>query len=339
MIIKKNVLLSELTTMRLGGAASFVAEIESKSDIEAAYIFAEKNQLDTYILGGGSNTIAPNEGFDGLVLINKITGIDLVRKPESNTVTLKIGSGEILDNVVNYSTKQYLTGIESLSSVPGTIGGASIQNSGAYGQEIADSITSIEVYDKTDKKFKVISKKDINYGYRKSIFNSEYKGRYFVTTIYLSLRVGEIENKLYPSLQRFLDENNFSDRSPQTIRMAVMSIRANKLPDPKVLPSAGSFFKNVTVTPDEAEKLRKKFPNIKTYVCGENFEIPSGWLIEQAGLKGKTFHGMQVSDKAALILINKSAKSYDDLAAARSEIISKVEQMFGITLEQEPEEI
>jgi UDP-N-acetylmuramate dehydrogenase len=325
--------------MKLGGVAAYVAEIKSELDVETALVFAKKNQLTTYILGGGSNTIARDAGFGGLVLLNKITGIDVVKKTTSGAVTLKIGSGELFDNVVSFTTKRGLTGIEALSSLPGTIGGAAIQNSGAYGQELAQVIYSVEVYDTKEKTFKALSKTDIDYSYRHSIFNSSAKGRYFVTAVCITLKPGEIKGKLYTPLQNFLDANGFTDRSPQTIRSAVMSIRASKLPDPKVIPSAGSFFKNVSITADQARDYRGKFPNMPIHKVGKNWEISSGWLIEQTGLKGQVVHGMLVSPKAALILINQSAQSYADLDAARSEITAKVKQLFDIQLQQEPEEI
>jgi UDP-N-acetylmuramate dehydrogenase len=339
MNIRRNVSFAELTTMKLGGSASFVAEITSELDVETAYIFAAKNQLKTYILGGGSNTIARDAGFGGLVLLNKITGINVVKKTTSGALTLKIGSGEVLDNVVNFTTKRGLTGLEALSSIPGTIGGGAIQNSGAYGQELAPTIHSVEVFDTTKKTFLALSKADIDYGYRHSIFNSNQKGRYFITAVCLTLKPGEVKGKLYTPLQNFLDANGFSDRSPQTIRNAVMSIRATKLPDPKIIPSAGSFFKNTTISADQAQEYRQKFPNMPLYKVGQNWEISSGWLIEQTGLKGQVLHGMLVSNQAALILINQSARNYADLDAARQTIIDKVHKLFNIKLEQEPEEI
>jgi UDP-N-acetylmuramate dehydrogenase len=295
--------------------------------------------LETYILGGGSNTIAPDAAFRGLVLLNQLTGINVVKKTTAGNFTLKIGSGELLDNVVDFTTKRGLTGLEALSAIPGTIGGAAIQNSGAYGQELSSAIHSVEVFDTVKKTFSALSKADIDYGYRHSIFNSTKKHRYFITAVCLSLKTGEIKGKLYTPLQNFLATNGLTDRHPQTIRNAVLSIRASKLPDPKITPSAGSFFKNVSVSAEAAADYRRRFPNMPLHKVGANWEISSGWLIEQTGLKGQVLHGMLVSDKAALILINKSAESYADLAAARAEIIDRVHQLFDIKLEQEPEEI
>jgi UDP-N-acetylmuramate dehydrogenase len=339
MNIQSNISLGKLTTMRLGGQATYVTEVKSELDVETAYAFARKNQLKTYILGGGSNTIARDNGFDGLVLINKLSGINVVKKTTSGVLTLKIGSGEILDNVVNFTTKRGLSGIEAMSGIPGTIGGAAIQNSGAYGQELAHVIHSVEVYDTTDDSFLALSKSDIGYNYRRSIFNTTAKNRYFITAICLKLKPGEIKSKLYAPLQDYLDSNQLTQRDPQTIRNAVLSIRASKLPDPKTTPSAGSFFKNVSLSNTEAEQFRQQFPNAPLHQIGDTWKIPAGWLIEQTGLKGQVIHGMLVSPKAALILINQSAQSYADLDQARQIIVGKVEQLFGITLEQEPEEL
>jgi UDP-N-acetylmuramate dehydrogenase len=338
MKVRENVSLSELTTMRLGGPARFVADINSEDDVEMAYTFAEKNRLKVYILGGGSNTIGRDTGYDGLVLINRLNGINVVEKT-TTSVVLKIGSGEILDDICEYTAKRGYTGLEAMSSIPGTIGGAAIQNSGAYGQEIAKVLESVEVFDINKKHFAALSKSEINYAYRQSIFNSTAKGRYFITAVRLKLKKGQISGPLYQSLQNYLDQNHLTDRSPRTIREAVAAIRAEKLPDPKFTPSTGSFFKNVTFSAAEAKKFRQKFPDAPIFKVGPALEVSGGWLIEQAGLKGQVLNGMKVSDQAALILINQSAANYADLDKARTAIVTAVQQKFGITLQQEPEEI
>jgi UDP-N-acetylmuramate dehydrogenase len=219
------------------------------------------------------------------------------------------------------------------------VGGAVIQNSGAYGQNIADVLESVEVFDSKTRQFAALSRAEIGYSYRHSLFNSAAKGRYFITAVRLKLKLGQISGKLYQSLQDYLDQHHISDRSPQTIHAAVAEIRAQKLPDPKFIPSAGSFFKNLTLSAAQAKAFRQKFPDAPIFKAGADFEISSGWLIEQTGLKGQVVSGMQISPKAALILINQSAQFYSDLAAARAEITSRVQQQFGLTLEQEPEEI
>jgi UDP-N-acetylmuramate dehydrogenase len=229
--------------------------------------------------------------------------------------------GEYWDNVVEYACNKGLTGIEALSKIPGLAGAAPVQNIGAYGQEIADTLVEIDVYDTTEKSFKTLKKAELEFSYRKSILNSTAKGRYFVISITLLLKSGKMQQPFYKSLEKFLDDNGITDFSPKNIRAAVSAIRADKLPDPMEIASAGSFFKNVYVSDEDADKYESK--GYPVYRGKDGNKINSGWLIEQAGLKGQIFHGFKVSEKAALVLINESATSYEDLVKARSEITRK----------------
>jgi UDP-N-acetylmuramate dehydrogenase len=250
---------------------------------------------------------------------------------------LKIMGGEYWDDVVAFACERGLTGIEALSKIPGLAGAAPVQNIGAYGQEIADTLTEIEVYDTADQTYKTLTKSDLNFSYRKSILNSTSKNRYFVISITLTLHKGEMSRPFYNSIEQYIATNNITDFSPQSIRDIVSTIRANKLPDPLEQASAGSFFKNIYLDDASADAAENK--GYQVYRGKDGNKINSGWLIEQAGLKGKLLHGIRVSDKAALILINESAKSYADLAKARSEITAKVYDKFGFWLEQEPVEL
>ena len=335
MKVNENILISSLTTMRLGGAARYVLEVETPDDVADAYGFAEQYNLPTFALGYGANTIGHDEGFKGVIIINRMTGIS--EEPADDGVRLKVMGGEYWDNVVEYACNKGLTGIEGLSKIPGLAGAAPVQNIGAYGQEIADTLEEIEVYDTAEKTFKTLKKADLEFSYRKSILNSSAKNRYFVISITLILHSGEMARPFYKSLEKYLTENNITDYSPKSIRAAVSAIRADKLPDPLKIASAGSFFKNVYVSDSEAENCEAK--GLPVYHGKDGNKINSGWLIEQAGLAGQEFHGFRVSDKAALVLINESATSYEDLAKARAEITAKVYDKFGFWLEQEPVEI
>ena len=338
MTIKESLPISELTTMKLGGKARYVINITSKDELSTAYNFAKEQNLPTYIVAGGSNIIAKDEDYNGVILLNNIKGIRTTKESNS-TIKFEVGSGEVLDDVCANVSKKGFTGMEAMSAIPGTIGGAVIQNSGAYGQDISKILVSVEAYDISARKNITIPKHKIEYGYRNSIFNSSKKGRYFITAVCVKLKKGEIKGELYRSLQGYLDDNNIAERTPNIIRQAVSNIRANKLPDPKLAPSAGSFFYNVTVTAQEKKIFLKKYPDAPVYKIGAQWEIASAWLIEQVGLKGRTLHGFKISETAPLVLIKKSADSYADLAAAREEIKSAVNEKFGITLQQEPEEI
>jgi len=338
MELSEHVAISDLTTMRLGGPACYVVDVSAPEDITQAYRFARERNLPTYVIGGGSNIVGCDEGFDGVVLLNKLSGLQIVNKT-GDTVVIEAASGELLDDLAAFTAHQGYTGLEATSAIPGTVGGAVMQNAGAYGQELSDVLVAAKAYDTQSGEFVEFKRDQLELSYRRSIFNSSAQGRYFITTAVIELRKGEIEGELYGSLQSYSDKQGITSRQPMTIRAAVSAIRADKLPDPAVLPSSGSFFKNISIREDEIESLRERFPGISIYLIGSCWEIASGWLVEQAGLKGALLHGMRVSDKAALILINESATSYADLAAARSEITQAVQEKFGFTLQQEPEEL
>lgn len=335
MNIRENVPISTLTTMRLGGAARYVIDIDKIEDLSQAYAFAKEKNLPVYVLGSGSNIIGRDGGFNGVILVCKLTGMGILREEKDEAVQLYSYSGELLDDFVTYGTEMGYSGMEALSAIPGTVGAAPVQNVGAYGQDISQSLVEVEVFDTETGEIKTLPKDQLELSYRHSIFNhGELVGRYFITKVVVELHKGHLTPPFYNSLQAYIDEHSIIDFSPDSIRQCVRAVRESKLPDPELIASSGSFFKNVYLSPEEAAGAEAA--GIPVWDGGK---VPSGWLIEHAGLKGQEFHGMRVSDKAALVLINESAKSYADLAAARAEIIKIVKDKFGFTLEQEPMEL
>lgn len=336
MKILENVPIASLTTMRLGGPARFVIEIEKPEDAPEAYNFVHEKNLPVFVLGGGANTLGHDEGFAGVLIMNKILGIKIDMQDDGSALVHAMG-GEVWDNLVAATCERGLTGIEALSKIPGTVGAAPVQNIGAYGQDVSQVLESIEVFDTADSTFKTLVAADLGFAYRKSILNSSESGRYFVLAATFKLHVGEMARPFYKSLEKYIADHNETDFAPAAIRRMVSAIRADKLPDPEFIPSAGSFFKNVYVDDARAnELLAQGFP---VYRGHDGNKINSGWLIEQAGLSGRVLHGFRVNEKAALVLINESATSYADLAAARQEIVDIVFEKFGFKLEQEPVEI
>jgi len=330
MKMRENVKIAELTTMRLGGAARYVIDIETLDDLRDAYAFATERGLATYVLGEGSNVIGRDEGFDGVILVNQLRGIE-----DLGEGRFRGYGGEVFDDFVAFAVGRGYSGMEAMSGVPGTLGAAPVQNVGAYGQEMSEVLESVEAYGTHDGNVVIFTTPEMGLGYRRSIFNyGPDAGRYFIVAVTVKLRRGEMRPPFYTSLQEYVDERGVEDFSPAAVRRMVMEIRAAKLPDPKIEASAGSFFKNIYLSPEEAERVKTK--GIPVWEGGK---VPAGWLIEQAGLKGKEFYGFKVSDKAALILINESATSYADLARARGAIVDAVREKFGFTLEQEPVEI
>lgn len=339
MDIHTNIPLKNYTTMRLGGNARFMTDVRTPEEIVDICHNAAAQNLPVFILGGGSNIIVRDEGFNGIVVRNRIPGFEIVAD-EPGQVLVKIGAGENWDDVVKRTVDMNLSGIEAMSAIPGTAGAAPVQNVGAYGQEIADTLVSLEAYDIPADKFVTLQAADCGFSYRHSIFRGNAAGRYVITSITLRLYKTAPTPPFYAAVQNYLDEHAITLYTPQVIRDAVIAIRKDKLPDPTHTPNTGSFFKNAIVEDWQLADLKKEYPDIPTYDMSDGrFKVPTGWLIEQTGLKGKTLHGMRVHDKNALVLINESATSYADLAAAREEIKGAVRDKFRITIEQEPLEI
>lgn len=339
MDIHTNIPLKNYTTMRLGGNARFMTEVRSLDEVAAICANAAAQQLPLFVLGGGSNIIVRDEGFDGIVVRNRIPGFDVIADTATE-VTIKIGAGENWDEVVRRTVEMNLTGIEAMSAIPGTAGAAPVQNVGAYGQEIADTFVSLEAYDTQTAQQVTLSAADCQFSYRHSIFRGHASGRYVITSITLKLYKSAPQPPFYAALQNYFDANSITLYTPQIVRDAVTAIRKDKLPDPTVTPNTGSFFKNAIIENWQMDELRTQHPDIPSYDMPDGkHKIPTGWLIEQTGLKGQTLHGMRVHDKNALVLINESAASYQDLADARDEIIGKVRDTFHVIIEQEPLEL
>ncbi len=338
MIIRENVPIAELTTIRLGGVARYVVEIERASEAEEAFNFARERNLPVWMMGEGANTIGRDEGFDGVVVLNRIKGIK-IQSEDASELIVTAASGESWDDLVKFVVDREYSGIEAMSMIPGTVGAAPVQNIGAYGQDIAQVIVSAEVFDTKQVSIYSMDKSEMRMSYRRTRFNSgEDAGRFWILGVTIRLTKSILKPPFYTSLQRYIDEHDIVDFSPKNIREIVCQIRSTKLPDPKKVASAGSFFKNVYL--DQTGVANAEARGIPVWKAADGTgKINSGWLIENCGLKGELIHGMRVSDKAALVLINEGAKGYADLAAARQEIIEKVRAKFGVVLEQEPVEL
>ena len=339
MDVMTNISLKQYTTMKLGGETRYMATADSASDVVSLYRNARKENLPIFVLGGGSNVITHDEVFEGIVLLNKIKGFEIIAETDETT-DVKIGAGEVWDEVVEKAIGLGLQGIEAMSGIPGTAGAAPVQNVGAYGQEIADTLISLEAYDSKTDTIVTISADECDFSYRNSIFRDKEKGRYCILNITLRLNKAEPKPPYYASLQKYIDENDIREVNLSVIRVAVLNIRSEKLPDPAELPSAGSFFKNALVEKWKLEELQKEYSDIPNYAMSDGrYKIPTGWLIDKAGLRGYRSHGMRVYEKNALVLVNDSATGYDDLAAIREEIVQIVFDKFGIKIEQEPLEL
>ncbi|HJM04641.1 MAG TPA: UDP-N-acetylmuramate dehydrogenase [Candidatus Saccharimonadaceae bacterium] len=339
MDIHTNIPLKNFTTMKLGGPARFMVDVRTTDELVTVYRNARSKNLPIFILGGGSNVIAKDEGFPGLVIRIRIPGFETINDDVSTT-TIKVGAGESWDQTVKRTVDMRLSGMEALTMIPGTVGGAPVQNIGAYGQEVSETITSLEAYDSKTDTMVTLTNEQCKFSYRNSIFRSTETGRYIITSVTFKLYKSAPQPPFYDALQAYFDQHGIAMFTQQIIRDAVIAIRSEKLPDPSTTPNTGSFFKNAIIENWQLAELTTKYPDIKTYEMGDGrIKIPTGWLIEKVGLKGQVLHGMRVHDKNALVLINESASGYADLAAARDEIIGKVRDTFRIQIEQEPLEI
>lgn len=339
MFILKNVPLSTYSTMKLGGNTAFFSEINNRRDISEAVDWATERGLPIIMIGSGSNIIWKDEGFNGLVLFNKIPGYEVFEEDTEN-VYVTIGAGENWDSVVSRTVEQGLSGIEQLSLIPGTAGATPVQNVGAYGREISEVLTTIEAYDLTSKQFVTIPASDCDFGYRSSKFKTTDKRRYLISAVTLHLTRTLPQGPFYSSLDAFFAEQQIAIITPQAIRDAVIAIRSSKLPDPAQVANNGSFFCNPIIDQSELMRMLNDYPDL-TYWQLDNgkAKISAAWLLERAGFKD--YHdqatGMRTWPAQPLVLVNESAHSTADLLKFRTLIISTVERMFGIVLEQEPE--
>jgi len=331
--------LSDHSAMRLGGHARFLCEVHSLEEIEEAIKYARQEGLKFTMIGEGSNIVWRDEGYDGLIIVNKIPGKQVLSEDETSA-TVHLSAGEIWDEAVAWTVDKNLSGLEFLSRIPGTVGAAPVQNIGAYGAEISSVIKSVEVYDSQRDCFESLMPEACNFSYRSSRFKTTDRGRFLIIGVMLRLNKTNPAPPFYESLQTYLDEHHVTQFTPKVIRNAVIAIRQTKLPDPKDVANNGSFFTNPLVSIEKFEQLKTFYPDIKGWPTDDGrMKLSAGWLVEKAGFKGihDSATGMATWDKQALVLVNEHARSTADLLAFRQKIIDKVQQMFGVTLEQEPE--
>ena len=328
--------------MRLGGHASFLAEVSSDEDLLDCVQFAKQKNLPIRVIGEGSNTIFKDNSFQGLLIVNRILGFAL---DEAGLLT--VGAGENWDDSVSASVEEKWSGIEALSLIPGTVGAAPVQNIGGYGQELADTFVGLRAFDLKQDKFIEMSKDDCNFGYRTSLLKQN-PGDYIVTQVTLQLHRENMKPPFYTTLERYFNEHQISEYSPSNIRSAVVNWRSSYLPDVKTTNTVGSFFVNPIVDRATLDAIIDKHPDIasnKTDWYWEQpngqFKVAAGKLADQAGLKD--WHdettGMATWKNSAIILVNENATSYQDLAKFREQYLKIIKENYGITFEQEPVEL
>ncbi len=332
----ENVAMGGYTTMGVGGQVAYLLRATNVREVIQANTFAVEQDMPLVVLGEGSNSIFVDGKLRAVVLKIEIAGFEVVREG-ADFAEVKVGAGESWDSVVSRAVELGFSGIEALSAIPGTAGATPVQNVGAYGQEIRNVLVSVDVYDRLQDEMVKLSNAECKLSYRDSIFRSGKSGRYIITSILLRLSKNSPQVPDYAGVQKYFDENKIQNPTLVDIRMAIITIRANKLPDPKKIKNSGSFFKNPVVDRSAAGRLLAEYPNMPHFPQ-ENAaqKLSAGWLIEQAGLKGADFGNMKTYENNALVLINKGNASFSDLTFACDEIIRKVKEKFSITLDPEP---
>ncbi|MDB5185134.1 MAG: UDP-N-acetylpyruvoylglucosamine reductase [Candidatus Saccharibacteria bacterium] len=339
MNILENVDLRAHSTMRLGGTTRYYCEATDRMEVLEALSWAQQRNLPVQMIGSGSNIVWKDEGFSGLLIVNKILRYELFKEDETN-VYLTVGAGEPWDSVVERSVQAGLTGIEALSLVPGTAGATPIQNVGAYGQDVSQTLTTIEAYDTAARDFITLPAYDCGFGYRTSRFKATDRGRFFITAVTFHLTIGNPEGPYYPAVGNYLREHNITEVTPATLRQAVIAIRSAKLPDPAVVANCGSFFANPIISSGQFNQLSADLDTeIPHWKHDADIKVSAAWLIEQTGFKD--YHdsetGVATWPTQPLVLVNEAAANTTALLAFKQKIITAVQAKFGITLQQEPE--
>jgi len=343
MKIIQNYDLTRLNTFGVPATAKFFVEIENELEIKELFtddVFKNNQKL---FLGGGSNILFTQD-FDGLVVLNKLKGIGILEE-DKESVLVRAMSGEEWHDIVLFAVKNNYWGIENLSLIPGTVGAAPMQNIGAYGAELKNTLVSVEGYDIESGEKKVFTKEECELGYRDSVFKNRLQGKYFIVGVTLKLSKVFNPNTSYKILKDHLVENKIEVKNSKDICDAVCAIRRSKLPDPAVIGNAGSFFKNVflekTKDKEKIDKLFLEYPEMPSFEEGDFIKIPSAWLIEQCGpangasWKGKRIGNVGVHERQALVLVNHGGGTGLEIKNLSEQITDSVFQKFGLKISPE----
>lgn len=334
MEIKKNVSLKSLNTFSIDVLASEYVEVNSIDDLKEILSNEKFKSTPKLILGGGSNLLFTKD-FNGLVIKNNIKGISKVSE-DDDYIYVESGAGENWHNFVLFCIENNYSGVENLSLIPGTVGASPMQNIGAYGVEIKDVFSSLKAMDILTTEIKEFNNEECRFGYRESVFKKELKGKYVIVSVIFKLKKKSTINTSYGDIKNTLAEMGIETPTIKDVSNAVCKIRSSKLPDPKEIGNAGSFFKNPEISPELFNIIKEKYPEIPSYKTQtENIKVPAGWLIEKAGWKGKTFENYGVHKNQALVLVNYSDAKGIDINNLADQIQKSIFDIFNIKLEKE----
>lgn len=332
--IKENIDLIPFNTFRISQTAEFFAVVKDLKDLKEAIAWAKENKKSIFILGGGSNILISKK-IKGLVIKNEICGLEVIEKKDDYVLVEAMG-GESWTKFVNFTISRELYGLENLFLIYGTVGAAPIQNIGAYGVELKDVFHHLKAIDLKTGHEKIFSAADCLFGYRDSVFKNKLKGKYFIYSVVVKLDRKPNFKLDYGSLNAELAKKGIKEPRLRDVINIITEIRNNKLPNPGILPNAGSYFKNVEVSERKFKSLLKKYQEMPSFPAGDKkIKIPSGWLIEKAGFKGKQFGAVSMYEKQALILVNHGGATAKDILVLAEKVKKAVKKMFGVDLEEE----
>jgi UDP-N-acetylmuramate dehydrogenase len=335
MKLQENFPLKDITTFHAKVFAKQYAEFTSVNELKEILLSPNVKGKQFMILGGGSNVLFTGD-YNGIIIRNAIKGIEIV-KEQGDDIYIKANSGEKWHDFVLYCVSHNYGGVENLSLIPGTVGAGPIQNIGAYGVELKDTLFELEALNINTLEVKKFSNEDCKFGYRESIFKGEQKGKYIITAVTLKLKKNPKKlNTTYGTISKELEAMGIANPTISDISKAVISIRSSKLPDPEKLGNAGSFFKNPIIPNAQFEKLKAQFPDIVSFPAHEGHtKLAAGWLIEQCGWKGKRIGDAGVHKDQALVLVNYGDATGKEIYDLSTKVIESVTEKFGVLLERE----
>lgn len=333
MKIEYNKSLLDHNTFHIDESASEFTSIHSEEELMQILNYARQQEKEIRIIGGGSNILLTQQ-LSFLVVQNNLQGIEIIKETETE-VQVKFMSGENWHSCVRWCIDHGYGGIENLSLIPGTIGAAPIQNIGAYGVELKDVFVSLEAIDLLTFESKILSKEACAFGYRDSIFKAVGKNKFFIKSIVLQLQKNPKFRTDYGDIKKIIAEDFGGELTLKNISDAVIKIRNSKLPDPKIIGNAGSFFKNPMLEKKQFDALQQQFPEVPNFEVENGIKIPAAWLIEQCKWKGYQLGEIGVHHQQALVLVNFGNAKGADILNLSDRIITSVQQRFNITLERE----
>lgn len=333
MEIQTNFSLKNYNTFGIEAKARLFTEVQAIDELRT--VLQQNSNEKKFILGGGSNMLLTRD-VDALVIHIALKGKKIIQENE-DFAWIEAQAGENWHELVLWSILQNLGGLENMSLIPGNVGTTPIQNIGAYGTEIKDTFVSCEAMTVIDQQMKTFSKEECRFGYRESVFKNEAKEQYVITSVVFKLTKRNHKiNTSYGDITAELAKNNITNPSLKEVSNAVIAIRQSKLPDPKVLGNSGSFFKNPILLKKDFEKIHQQFPEMKSFEISETeVKVPAGWLIEQAGFKGKRFGDAGIHKNQALVLVNYGTATGQEILKVSKDIQAAILERFGIAIEAE----